>query len=195
MRELQADEKAVERAECGPVGVVQLAKQSSEAGAIRFGGERLIWVRAAIGPDRGGLTTPDEFCSAEAEVMPAAKRVRAGSSVAARVPTFHRMNAPTIADGQAGDVDWLRKWRTFGCRQDFVVNRQRKAQLVQPAAERGDVFQLSDFGISSMIGQCWRERSEVRGRGSGGEGLRRFVMITRIASSTGTPLYFTSIFK
>ena len=45
------------------------------------------------------------------------------------------MDAPAIADFEAGDFHGLGERRAFGGREAFVVDRQRKAELVEPCAE------------------------------------------------------------
>src|SRR4029077_16032973 len=107
VRELQADHEAVERAERLAMGVLAFAEQRGQPGAVRRGGERLIRIRPAVRSDGGRFAAPDQLRAAESEVAPPPPRVLARRAIGIRVPTFHRMNAPAIADGESADRDWL----------------------------------------------------------------------------------------
>src|SRR5215831_8783825 len=60
--------------------------------------QELIGIRAAVLAHRNGFPSPDEFCSACAEVAPSADRQFAGPAVRRAVPAFHRLNRETVAD-------------------------------------------------------------------------------------------------
>src|SRR5688572_16280098 len=77
--------------------------------------ERLVRVGPSIGLDGGGFASPDELCAAQAEVSPAAERVRRRGAISIGVPAFHRMDAPAIAQVEWSDVNRRGKWRAFGC--------------------------------------------------------------------------------
>ncbi len=151
VRQLQADQQAIERTERRAVCIRQLGEQGSQASSVRWRGERLVGIGASIGSYGGGLAAPDELGAAAAKVAPPPQRVLTRGSIAVGVPAFHRMDAPAIADVIAGDLDRRGHRRAFCCRQDSLVGRQRNSQLGKSSLERGDVFQLSDFRIVRAV--------------------------------------------
>ena len=69
------------------------------------------------------------------------------------------MNAPAIADAKAADVKRRRQRRAFGRGENLIVDRQFDPQLRQPRPQRGDVFELGDFG-EGHGGECGMRNSE-----------------------------------
>ncbi len=102
--ELQADEQIVVGAERFAMGVAAGGQQIGQAVAVARRGERLIGIRPAVGLHGGRFAAPDQLGAAQAEVPPAAQRVRRRRAIAVGVPAFHRMDAPAIADREPADV-------------------------------------------------------------------------------------------
>lgn len=148
----------------------QLVEQRLESRAILRRGERLVWVGAAIGLHGSGFATPDELRAAKAEVPPTAKRVLRRRAIAVGVPTFHGMDAPAIADLETTDDDRLGQWRTFGGRQNAIVDRQLEAEFRQSASQGSEVFQLRDLGVTH---RGKRRKGRVTSRDAADFGLTR----------------------
>src|ERR1043166_3379134 len=66
-----------------------------------FVDSELVGVRATVVRDRDGLTTPDEFCAAEAEMFPPSKRQLSGPAAGCAVPSFHRLDCEAISEMDA----------------------------------------------------------------------------------------------
>ncbi len=63
------------------------------------------------------------------------------------IPTLHRMDTPAVADNKAADLDRLGERRTFGGRQNPLVDGEIEFQFVESLPKTVDRFELCDFGI------------------------------------------------
>ena len=115
VRELQTHEQAVERAERGAMGILQLVEQRGQAAAVRLRGERLIGIGPPVGPHGRRFAAPNQFRPAEAEIPPPPQHMLRRRAVAIGVPAFHRMDAPAIADLKPGHRNRRGQRRTVRC--------------------------------------------------------------------------------
>ena len=148
--QLQADTQPVQCAQARPVGLPQFVQQRGQSGTIVGRSQCLIRIRPAVGHDRGGFSTPDQLRAAEPKVVPTPERVRRRRAIAIGVPSFHGMDAPTIAGLQGAHRQGLSQRRTVCGAEHRVIHRQIKPQLRQPGAQLLDRFQLRDFGIARV---------------------------------------------
>ena len=91
-------------------------------------------------PHRCCFASPNKLRATQAKVTPPPQRQFRWRAIAIRIPTFHRMNAPTIRHVMRPDHHWLGHRRAAGCRDDRVVDGQFELQLVElppPRRPRG----------------------------------------------------------
>ena len=164
VRELQADEQAVERAERLAMGIVQLAQQRRQPGAIRLGGQRLI----RIGPPVGctAAASPPQMSFA-----PLRPKFRHRRSVCSDGEPSRLASQPSIGwmhqrlpTAKPANLQRRGQRRAFGGREHPLIHRHVEAQLREPRAKRRDVLQLGDLGIICGVGH--RRGIELRPRGA-----------------------------
>src|SRR5690606_15604220 len=79
-------------------------------------------VGTAVGLDSRGFASPDELRAADAEVPPAAENMCGRRSVTVRIPAFHRMNAPAIANSIRTELERPGQRTPRLCCQDSVID-------------------------------------------------------------------------
>ena len=106
----------------------------------------LIRVGAAIALHGEGFPAPDQLRAALAEMLPATKRVLAGRAVGVSVPSFHRMDAPAVADDETTDVQRLRQRTSLRGRQRPRIERQIDPENFKPRFQFLHLTKMSDLG-------------------------------------------------
>ena len=109
--------------------------------------QELPRVRPTLRHYCGRLASPDQFGAAQPKPVPAAECPFARSAIGLTVPALHWMDAPAVADRKVADTERLCHRTLLAERKDGILDRQREAQLREPAAEGGDIFELGNFWI------------------------------------------------
>src|ERR1700722_14285757 len=98
MRQLQADDETFSGACRLSVLVNENLPQSRKSFEGMLRDHKLIRIGPALMQNRDGLSSPNKFCAALAEFLPAMNRKLARFSVPGSVPAFHWVNGDTVAD-------------------------------------------------------------------------------------------------
>src|ERR1051326_8867032 len=128
----------------------------------------LVRVRATVVANSDGLTTPDEFCAAEAEMFPSSKRQLSGPAIACAVPSFHRLNCKPISQVNAAPLDWLCERIT-----KFVVAGNLNLQFCEVGAKSLDVSETAEMQ-TGQVGRAGHLRASLSHSSSVLTGLWRF---------------------
>ena len=100
VRELQSDHEIVVVAHRLAVPRHERLAHRRDLGLGGFGHQQLVGIGAAVVAHRDRFAAPDHLGAGEAEVAPAADGVLGRSSILEAVPSFHRLDRETIADGE-----------------------------------------------------------------------------------------------
>src|SRR6476620_5129078 len=84
----------------------------------------LIGIGAAILAHRERFPAPDQLRPALPEMLPASNRVLARLATRRPIPSFHRMDAPAVADAKSVDIDRLRERASIRRAEDLLIARQ-----------------------------------------------------------------------
>ena len=112
-------------------------------------GQKLPRIGTAVGVNGAGFSTPNQLGAACAKVPPTAEREIGRRAVQVGIPTFHGVDAKTIANDTVGDGQRSSQGRTFPGGLDRVIDGQIQTQGAQVLAEIGDLLELGDFRIQA----------------------------------------------
>ena len=147
VRELECHDEIVVAAKCLAMCRLHLGEQRREAGAAAGRSAELIGVGPALGEHGHRFAPPDQLRAAEPKVPPAAQEDLGGRALGAAVPAFHRMDAPAVADGAVAEHEWLGQRRARGGGERHVVERDRRVECGQVAAQFVNGAEAGDAGI------------------------------------------------
>jgi len=147
VRQLETDEQVAVRIAAVSVAVrgdERLAKPCDRL--VRLRRERhLARIRAAVMLDGDRFAAPDQFRTADPEMLPASPRQIARRAIGGPVPAFHRQDAEAVADPNAVGLERAGERRCLG-RVEGVVELEPETERAQTIAEGGRRFQGGDAG-------------------------------------------------
>ena len=147
MSELQSNDKVVARPKLLTMRGGQSGEQRGQPLPIGRRGQRLMRARSTVFLNGRRLATPNQLCAASAELPPTPKGQFRRRSVAVRVPAFHRVDAPAVADFQTAHLERFRERRLLLGREHRVIDRQFQTERVESLAQRFHGLQLGDLHV------------------------------------------------
>ena len=139
MGKLQTDQQILIAPEGVSVGWPQSFEQFSKAVPVLRTDQELVRIGSTVPAHRHRLPAVDQLGSRTSEFSPTVDCVSGGLSLFRSIPALHGMDAPTIADGLAEDLDRLSQWRSFGGGEDALIQGKlyRKGPQSCPELGRG----------------------------------------------------------
>ena len=155
VRELEAGEEVVRRAEALRVGAAHVCEEARERGRGLLRDHHLARVAAPVLHDGARLAPEEQLGAARCEAHPAAAGVVARRAVRKAVPALHRQDAPAVADHAAGTKPIGARERRIGRGQNRVVEVEAGADRPQVRAEGGGVLEGCGFGVCRHFYSLW----------------------------------------
>ena len=165
VRELDRHHEIIVRSIPRPMGLANGGHERAEPAAAECRGGKLVRVRAAFRKDGHGLPAPNQFCTAQAEVSPAAEERVGRQAVGGGIPALHRMDAPAVAGTAAADGDRRGQRRALGRVEHGVVKRNRRCdrRAVRPQvvdrAKAGDAGKVHGWTPRHSLPQSGGRRA------------------------------------
>src|SRR5205814_2835267 len=130
VRELESNHEIVRLSVAVPMGAHEDFPNLREIFFVFLDDKELVGVGAAIGAHCHCLAAIDQFCAALAETLPPAAHLLRRASRGCRIPTFHRLHCPAVADSFSihGYIrHWLDEGRSVSC-SDGILARKLHTQ-------------------------------------------------------------------
>ena len=107
MSQLQSNQQVVSAADVFQMSLLKENSQPFQIAHCLRVDQELVGVGTTVGSDSHCFTAPDEFRSAESEILPATTGQVCRTAVSCSVPAFHRQDTPAIADSAANRTQRL----------------------------------------------------------------------------------------
>ena len=105
MRQLQPDQQPILRTGCADMFVNQYASQLGQSRSRMRGDHQLMRICAPFVGYRNGLSSPNEFRPASAELSPSLFGVSTRIPIRRPIPSFHRVDNNPVADRDTSAVE------------------------------------------------------------------------------------------